>query len=144
MGEKEIALLKNQIEKPDEKKSDLEAWKNYTIILVARIFGEGNMRIKMGRDLNYDYSSWNLGDSTGIGKTFDPVKKQAREILEAIIAEPETPGTPVKKSKKRAALRIVEEELTGRQIKEIETILHSKENAKEEKIGKILINLEKE
>jgi hypothetical protein len=141
---KEVQLLKNQIDKLDEKKFDLEAWKNYSVILVERIFGEGNTRVKMLRDLHYDYSSWNLRDATGIGKTFDPVKKQAREILEAIISELEVLGSPVKKNEKSAILGIIEEELTGKQMKELESIIQSEVEAREEKIGKILGTLEKE
>ncbi len=144
MAEKEVLLLKSQIEKLNEKNFDLESWKNYTLILVERIFGEGNTRVRMLKDLHYDYSSWNLRDATGIGKTFDPVKKQAREILEAIIAELDLLGSPEKRNLKSRELEILGEELTGKQLKELESLLQSDENGKEEKIGKILISLEKE
>lgn len=143
MAEKEITLLKQQMEKLGEKKFDLEAWKNHTIILLERIFGEGNTRVKMIRDLHYDYSSWNLRDATGVGKTYDPVKIQAREILGAIISELELLGSPVKESKS-AAMMLIEEELTGKQMKELESIIRSEDESKEEKIGKILLTLEKE
>jgi len=144
MPEKEILLLKNQIDKLEEKKFDLDAWKNYTIILVERIFGEGNSRVKMIRDLHYDYSSWNLRDATGIGKSFDPVKMQAREILQAIISELEVLGSPASKVEKPLALKIIEEELTGKQMRELDSILLSEQESKEEKIGKILATIEKE
>ncbi len=144
MAEKEVLLLKSQIEKLNEKNFDLESWKNYTLILVERIFGEGNTRVRMLKDLHYDYSSWNLRDATGIGKTFDPVKKQAREILEAIIAELDLLGSPEKRNLKSRELEILGEELTGKQLKELESLLQSDENGKEEKIGKILISLERE
>ena len=38
MAETEIALLQEQIERLKEKKFDLEAWKNHTIIFLERIF----------------------------------------------------------------------------------------------------------
>ena len=37
MAEKEIALLKEQIKRLEDKKFDLEAWKNHTIIYLERI-----------------------------------------------------------------------------------------------------------
>ena len=144
MPGKEIGLLKMQMEKLEEKKFDLEGWKNHTIILLERIFGEGNSRVKMIRDLHYDYSSWNLRDATGVGKTYDPVKVQAREILGAIVSEIELLGSPSKEGNKSVAMQLIEEELTGKQMKELETIIRSEEVEKNEKIGKILQTLEKE
>jgi len=144
MPEKEISLLRDQIDKLGEKNFDLDAWKNYTMILIERIFGEGNTRVKMVRDLHYDYSSWNLRDATGIGKAFDPVKIQAREILQAIIAELEVLGTPEGKTEKPMALKLVAEELTGKQMRELEAILQSDQESKEEKINKIISTIEKE
>ena len=46
MAKKEIALLKKQIDKLDDKDFDLEAWKKYTIILLARIFGDKTEKIR--------------------------------------------------------------------------------------------------
>ena len=47
MAEIEIALLQEQIERLKEKKFDLEAWKNHTIIFLERIFGKDNSKLKM-------------------------------------------------------------------------------------------------
>ncbi len=59
MAEKEIALLKEQIARLDEKKFDLEAWKNHTIIYLERIFGRDSSKIKMLKDLHYGgHQSW--------------------------------------------------------------------------------------
>ena len=71
MAEKEIALLKEQIIRLDEKKFDLEAWKNHTIIFLERIFGKDSSKIKMIKELHYDYSSWSLRDTAAAGKTKD-------------------------------------------------------------------------
>ena len=92
MAEKEITLLKEQIARLGEKKFDLEAWKNHTIIFFERIFGKESSKLKMIKDLAYDYSSWNLRDTAAAGKDSDkdPVLMQAEEILNAAIIELKT------------------------------------------------------
>ncbi|MCK3685719.1 hypothetical protein [Maribellus sp. YY47] len=146
MAEKEIALLKEQLASLDEPKFDLEAWKNHTLIFLERIFGKDSTKLKLIRDLRYDYSSWNLRDTAAIGKTKDkdPVKMQAREILEATIMELEKLGLPGDTSEHQKVWELLEDELTGRQVKEIETLLKSEISDKAEKIGEILEKLEKE
>ena len=47
MAEKEIALLQEQIERLGEKKFDLDAWKNHTIIFLERIFGKDSSKLRM-------------------------------------------------------------------------------------------------
>ncbi|HDR52331.1 MAG TPA: hypothetical protein ENN90_12035, partial [Mariniphaga anaerophila] len=96
MAEKEIALLKEQIERLGEEKFDLEAWKNRTVIFLERVFGKDSPRLKMIQNLHYDYSSWSLRDTFagGSAKDKDPVRIQAKEILEATIAELESLGLP--------------------------------------------------
>ena len=39
---KEIKLLEQQLEKLQEKDFDLDAWKQYMVVLFARIFGENS------------------------------------------------------------------------------------------------------
>jgi len=146
MAEKEITLLKEQIARLDDKKFDLEAWKNRTIIFLERIFGKENSKIKMIQNLHYDYSSWSLRDTFagGSAKDKDPVRIQAKEILNAVISELESLGLPQQKHEKLKIKELLEDELTGRQSKELETILKSGEQEKEEKIQEILESLEKE
>jgi hypothetical protein len=146
MAEKEITLLKEQIARLDDKKFDLEAWKNHTIIFLERIFGKENSKIKMIQNLHYDYSSWSLRDTFagGSAKDKDPVRIQAKEILDAVISELENLGLPQQKREKLKIKELLEDELTGRQSKELETILKSGEQEKEEKIQEILEGLEKE
>lgn len=146
MPEKEIALLKQQIERLSEKKFDLEAWKQHTLIFLERIFGKDSSKIKMIRDLNYDYSSWSLRDTAAAGKTKDkdPIRMQAEEILQATVLELETLGLPHSKNEKAKVWELLQDELTGRQMKEIESILKSDVSDKTEKIGNILENLETE
>ncbi|MGM0620344.1 MAG: hypothetical protein ACQETJ_04810 [Bacteroidota bacterium] len=146
MAEKEITLLKEQIARLDDKKFDLEAWKNRTIIFLERIFGKENSKIKMIQNLHYDYSSWSLRDTFagGSAKDKDPVRIQAKEILDAVISELENLGLPQQKHEKLKIKELLEDELTGKQTKELETILKSGEQEKEEKIQEILESLEKE
>lgn len=146
MAEKEITLLKEQIARLDDKKFDMEAWKNHTIIFLERIFGKENSKIKMIQNLHYDYSSWSLRDTFagGSAKDKDPVRIQAKEILDAVISELENLGLPQQKREKLKIKELLEDELTGRQSKELETILKSGEQEKEEKIQEILEGLEKE
>ncbi|MDX1284332.1 MAG: hypothetical protein R3182_04950, partial [Draconibacterium sp.] len=84
MAEKEIALLREQLVRLDEKKFDLEAWKNHTLIFLERIFGKDSSKLKLIQEIHYDYSSWSLRDTAAAGKTKDkdPVKMRAREILD--------------------------------------------------------------
>jgi hypothetical protein len=146
MAQEEIALLKQQIDRLDEKKFDLEAWKNRTVIFLERIYGHENSKLKMINDLHYDYSSWSLRDTFagGTEKDKDPVRIQAKEILEAIIAELETLGIPEVKKEQQILLELLEDDLTGKQIREIDAALHAAPEEKEEKITKILENLSKE
>ncbi|NQU86158.1 MAG: hypothetical protein HQ541_10400 [Mariniphaga sp.] len=144
MAENEIVLLKEQLNKLDEKKFDLEAWKNHTLIFLERIFGVNSTKVQMIKDLRYDYSSWNLRDVSGAGKSKDPVRMQAAEILEAVIFELEQLGLPNEARTNEKLLTLLEDELTGKQLKEIEKLLNSKSPNKAEKVQEILDKLKKE
>jgi flagellar motility protein MotE (MotC chaperone) len=146
MAEKEIALLKEQIARLDEKKFDLEAWKNRTEMFLERIFGKESAKLKMIQNLHYDYSSWSLRDTYagGSSKDKDPVRIQAKEIMEAIISELENLGLPQEKQEQQKIKELLEDELTGKQVKEIEILLKSDDKEKTEKISEILENLTKE
>jgi hypothetical protein len=146
MAEKEIALLKKQLARLDEKKFDFDAWKNHTLIFLERIFGKENSKLSLIKELHYDYSSWNLRDTAAVGKTKDkdPIKMQAREILTATITELESLGLPESKLESEKVWMLLKDELTGKQVKEIDSILQSDDTNKTENIGKILENLEKE
>jgi hypothetical protein len=149
MADKEIVLLKAQVEKLKQKRFDLEAWKNQTLLFLNRIFGATHPIVKMILDLKYDYSSWHLRDATGNEKLDDPVKMQAREILDAAILELETLGLPEQAGAVDRARELLQQEITGRQWNEIADILADKtENqttAIKEKLGQLskeqLINI---
>jgi hypothetical protein len=146
MAEQEIALLKEQIERLGEEKFDLEAWKNRTVIFLERIFGKESPRLKMIQNLHYDYSSWSLRDTYagGSAKDKDPVRIQAKEILEAIIAELESLGLPQGKKEQQKLRELLDDELTGKQVKEIDSLLNSSDQEKQKKLAEILESLPKE
>jgi hypothetical protein len=145
MAETEIALLQEQIERLKEKKFDLEAWKNHTVIFLERIFGKDNSKIKMIKELGYDYSSWNLRDTAAAGKTSDkdPVLLQAEEILMAAIIELKTLGLPQGKNENEKIWDLLSDELTGKHFRELESLVRSEDSDKNEKLIKILEELDK-
>jgi len=144
MVEKEIALINKQLESLTAKNFDLEAWKSHTIIFLERIFGKESTKVRMIKELNYNYSSWSLRDAAGTGKASDPVKLKAREVLEATKLELEHLGVPKQEEENLKIWSLLEEEMTGKQIREIKLILQSEEPEKLEKIANMLYNLEKE
>jgi hypothetical protein len=140
MPEKEIQLLKAQIDKLSRKDFDLDAWKKATIIVLARIFGENNLKIKQIESIEYDYSSWSLRDTTGFNTYLDSCKKLGREILQACIDELETLGLPKTEETSDEFFLVItgalQDELKGSQVREISQVLSSGESpeAKREKI----------
>ena len=143
MAEREIALLKEQIKKLEDKKFDLEAWKSHTVIFLERIFGKDSSKIRMIKELSYDYSSWSLRDTAASGKTKDkdPVRLQAEEILNAAIIELESLGLPSSKPENERIWELLQDDLTGRQFRQIEELLKLEEEGKAEKITEILEGL---
>ena len=144
MAEKEISLLKEQIVKLNDPKFDLEVWKNQTVIYIERIFGKESAKLKLIRDLHYDYSSWNLRDTAGAGSSGDPVRFQAKGILEATLEELEKLGLPATRPVSDHLQELLRDELTGKQFREIDTIMQSEMPDKAERISRILEQIEKE
>ncbi len=140
MVENEIALLKEQIERLSEKRFDLEAWKSHTIIFLERIFGKDSSKIKMIKNLAYDYSSWSLRDTAAAGKTKDkdPVRLQAEEILTAAIIELERLGLPNINQGRDEIWQLLEDDLTGKQLKELEKLADSEDKDRTEKMEELL------
>ena len=129
MPEQEIKLLKTQIDRLSAKDFDLDAWKKYTIIILARIFGENTVKISQIESIEYDYSSWSLRDTTGSNIYLDSCKKLGREILQASIDELETLGLPKTEKTTDEFFHVItnalQDELRGTQVKEINHILAS-------------------
>lgn len=137
MAERELLLLEQQLEKIDARDFDLKAWKKYTIVILARIFGDNNEKIRQIEKLEYEFNSWALRDASGNESYEEGTKKLAREILQAAIDELKVFGIPghVEITTDQTIgefLNILLDELKGTQVKQLKTILNSKHN-KEEK-----------
>ena len=144
---KEIKLLEEQIKKLDTKDFDLDAWKQYTIILLGRIFGEDNQKIKEIKKIDYDYSSWSLRDTSGKTSYLDTCKKLGKEILEASIDELKAFGTPEKPDNRSIPVEVIiealENELKVSQLRDIVSLVNSEKEQKVKfrDINKYLKNL---
>ncbi len=79
MVEKEIALINKQLESLVAKNFDLEAWKSHTIIFLERIFGKESSKVRMIKELNYNYSSWSLRDANWNTLAFRKRKKKTKK-----------------------------------------------------------------
>ena len=126
---KDIKLLEDRIKELDAKGFDLDAWKQYTIILLGRIFGEDNQKIKEVKKIDYDYSSWALRDTSGKTSYLETCKKLGKEILEASIDELKAFGVPVKTGTNNIPVEVIieslESELKVSQYKDVVSIINS-------------------
>lgn len=138
MIDKQIELIKQQIEKLDQKDFDLEAWKKYTIIILAGIFGDESQKVKQIDKLEYEYNSWSLRDTSGFTTYLDSCKKIGREILQASIEELQIMGGPVIAGVKPGTIEVsiilnaLDDELTGSQFKALMKLLKSDLNEEEQ------------
>ena len=89
-------MVENQLEKLDQEDFDFDAWKSSTIIVLSRIFGRTDQKIKELELLRVEYgSSWSMRAVSG---SFDPetsAKKQGREIVEVALKELELYGDDI-------------------------------------------------
>lgn len=144
MAKKEITILRKQIERLGIKDFDLEAWKKFTIVMLARIFGDTSEKIRQIENIEYDYSSWSLRDTSGSSAYLDSCKKLGRKILEASIEELEAFGLPEKSDEGDAFFQIIidalKDELKGSQFRDLKTIIlkTKKEEEMKEKVREIL------
>ena len=135
-----IKVLKDQIEKLEAKDFDLNAWKNFTILLLERIFGQKTKKIEAIRKIKYDMGSWVLRDETGYTNSMEACKKLGMEILEEAIVELEAFGAPEETTNIipfEAILDALQDELTGSQFREIKKSLD--EERQIEDLKKILV-----
>jgi len=144
MAGKQIEMIRELIDRLNDKKFDLEAWKNHAEIYLEQIFGKDSSVIKMIRELKYDYSSWNLRDVSGAGKPANPVIVKAREILEAAAVSLQQFGIPEKQTESSRAWQLLEEELTGKQLKDLHAVIQSEDAGKQEKLATIIGTLDHE
>lgn len=137
MAKKEIAVLKQQIERLEIKDFDLEAWKKFTIVMLARIFGDTSEKIRQIESIEYDYSSWSLRDTSGSSSYLDSCKKLGRKILEASIEELEAFGLPEKNGEDDKFFRIIvdalQDELKGSQFRHLKDVILKTKNEQDMK-----------
>lgn len=88
MSQKEsyITLLKEQLQKVDERTFDLSSWKKATCLVLESYLGMHAPQIKAIEKIDYAYSSWALRDESGVS---DPVKTDCKSTLSMIIREME-------------------------------------------------------
>jgi len=131
-----IKLLEKQIEKLNEKEFDLTAWKNYSELLLEKIFGKDNPKIKAIDNIKYDQGSWVLRDETGYTNSIEACKKLGKEIIEEAIMELEAFG-PSEAGEELISIEIIiaalEDELTGSQFRELKKILSEDKPSRDKK-----------
>ena len=138
--QKAVDVIQGQIQKLNAKDFDLIAWKNFTVLLLERIFGSETKKIESINNIKYDKGSWVLRDETGYANSIDACKKLGREILEEAILELETFGIPEISADQvdiNVILTALEDELTGTQFREIKKALMEEKQTEDKK--KILI-----
>lgn len=135
---KETELLQAQIDKLNNKEFDLDAWKQYTIVLLARIFGEHDPKIRQIEKIEYDFSSWSLRDTSGKSAYMETCKKLGREVLLASVDELKAFGLPDKKEKDNSIpIEVIqtslEEELKIAQYRKLQSIILTDKDLEEKK-----------
>lgn len=135
---KEIKLLQKQIEKLDEADFDLEAWKSGAVIILERLFGADNQKVKQIEKIKYDQSSWALREAKGSKNMMDTCKKMGREILHIAIEELELFGLPEDVAEAQAEpfkaviVKALENELKISQYREVLRIIDSDKKVQEQ------------
>jgi hypothetical protein len=136
MSEKEIEIIRKQIDKLNDKDFDLNIWKSSAIMIMERIFGRDSEKINLIRNINYDYSSWTLRDTSGASAS-EVVKKLGRELLETAIQELEVFGIPEKKETSQVEATVItsalEDALRVSQYREIIALIGEKTSQAERK-----------
>jgi len=86
MENKKVIALEELLKTFDQPIFDLEAWKIKASLVLKKLFGSDDEKLDLIDKLHYDFSSWSLRDNSG-SKQHDPVKNQAKEIINAAILE---------------------------------------------------------
>ncbi len=138
MVKKEIDLLNNQIKKLDAPDFDFESWKKYSVIILARIFGNKDEKIKQLKNIDFEFNSWSLRDASGNESYEEGSKKLATEVLKAAIDELNIYGIPKTYNPNTEVapielLNIILDEFKGSQVKELSRILSSQDSKSEKK-----------
>lgn len=144
-----IKLLQEQLENVDSKNFNLDSWKKYNHLLLSRIFGSDDEKVKQINLLEYEHSSWSLRDASGNDSYLGKTKKLAKEIIHASIDEITAFGLKNKNSEAineeaDKLMNYVFDELKGSQIKEINKVLSTdfSEEEKKRQIYEIIADLD--
>jgi hypothetical protein len=147
MTDKQIELIKKQLDKLNSSDFNIEGWKSSSIVILSRIFGDTYNGIKAIEKIKYTGGSF--GDARWDNLT--ACKKQGKEILEACVTELETFGQPEPKQKENSGINInltqnqnqsvnitllisaLEDELTVSQLREVNEIMNVEEPKAEKK-----------
>ncbi len=138
MVNEEIKLLNEQITKLDSKDFDFEAWKKYSLLILTRIFGGNDVKVKQLKGIEFEFNSWSLRDASGNESYEEGSKKLAKEVITAAIDELNIYGLPEQRKAGNndisdELLTIILDEFKGSQVKELRKILNSKSNLTEKK-----------
>ncbi|MCF8363228.1 MAG: hypothetical protein K9G70_11465 [Prolixibacteraceae bacterium] len=125
MDKKKIEILEALIQDLGQKNVDFDAWRVKTSLLLKKIFGNDDEKVELINNLHYDYSSWSLRDGFG-GKQHDPVKDQAREILEAAKLE-----LQLGEAKPDDQSGIIKEKISGEEYQRLTSLLENKPTEQE-------------
>lgn len=147
MIEKYITALEG-IENPKILNSyDLNVWQGNAINIVVRIYGIDSIQEEQIKNVFFKtYASGSInGQSWGGGNNANLCQKQASEIIKGFISDLKTFGLPEPKKENQSGINIllsqnqnqtvqihfiwdsIKDELTGKQIKELEEVINVKE-----------------
>ncbi|MDN3722753.1 hypothetical protein QRD02_00035 [Aequorivita sp. SDUM287046] len=145
MIDKQIELLKKQIEKLDENNFNLDAWKSSTIIILGRIFNTNYQGITSIDKIKFSRGGGGFSGKTHFWDNMTSCKKQGKDILEACITELEIFGEPEKVNSEKSEITInlsqnqnqtinitllisaLEDELTISQLSEVNELMKADE-----------------
>lgn len=116
MNKLKTDTLSQLLETIDQRKFDFDVWKIKASLVIKKLFGESDDKLKLLDALHYDYSSWTLRDQSG-SKKADAVKEQARGIIEAAILEISLD------SEVNPAIEALKKELTGAQMEKLQQLI---------------------
>jgi hypothetical protein len=139
MAQKEIKLLEQQIERLGAKDFNLDSWKNYTLIILSKIFGNDNEMCKKIEQIDFKFNSWSLRDASGNESYEEGKKRQAKEILQAAIDQLNIFGLPKKEDNEftetqiKDLLQFLLDELKGAQVKRLKNIISSNTSSEEKR-----------
>jgi len=139
MAQKEIKLLEQQIARLSAKDFNLDSWKNYTLIILSKIFGSGNEMSRRIEQIDFKFNSWSLRDASGNESYEEGKKRQVKEILQAAIDELTIFGLPKKEddalseNQIKELLNFVLDELKGTQVRQLKKIITSTSSDEEKR-----------